>query len=201
MTDALIRITMIAGLTIVSLSVLYGFSRLRLSFKKREMEHAHQLYDEGDYSGALQCAEKLKATVFQPLACDLIGDCYNRLGNEEKAIESYKKAIQIDSSITISHLSLGEIALLKRKYEEAITHLTAVLSIDPEMVIARLYLAAAYKLSGNMAMFQNEFSVIRKGKVIPANILQLRNLNNYSLRGMLEEIIAEGCSEGSSGRG
>lgn len=189
---------MIAGLTIVSLVILYGISRLRLSSKKREMEHAHHLYDEGDYSGALQCAEKLKATVFQPLAYDLIGDCYNRLGNEGKAIEAYKKAIQIDSSITTSHLSLGEIALLKRKYEDAITHFTAILAVDSEMVIARLYLAAAYKLSGNMAMFQNEFSVIRKGKVIPANIFQLKNLNNYSLRGMLEEVIAEGCSEGSS---
>lgn len=198
MTDALIRVTMIAGLTIVSLAVLYGFSRLRLSFKKREMERAHQLYDEGDYSGALQCAENLKATVFQPLAFDLIGDCFNRLGNEEKAIEAYKKAIQIDSSITTSHLSLGEIALLKCMYDEAITHFTVILKVDPEMVIARLYLAAAYKLSGNMAMFQNEFSAIRKGKVIPANILQLRNLNNHSLRGMLEEIIAGGCSEGSS---
>lgn len=198
MIDALIRISMIAGLTIVSLAVLYGFSRLRVSLKKREIERGHRLYDEGDYSGALQCAEKLKATVFQPLAYDLIGDCFNRLGNEEKAIEAYKKAIQIDSSITTSHLSLGEIALIQRKYDEAITHFTVILTVDPEMVIARLYLAAAYKLSGNMAMFQNEFSVIRKGKVIPANILQLRNLNNHSLRGMLEEIIAGGCSEGSS---
>lgn len=198
MTDILIRITMIAGLTIVSLAVVYGVSRLGVFFKKREIERGHRLYDEGDYSGALQCAEKLKATVFQPLAYDLIGDCYNRLGNEEKAIEAYKKAIQIDSSITTSHLSLGEMALLKRKYEEAITHFTAILAIDSEMVIARLYLAAACKLSGNMAMFQNEFSVIRKGKVVPANILQLRNLNNHSLRGILEEIITEGCSEGSS---
>jgi tetratricopeptide (TPR) repeat protein len=169
-----------------------------VSLKKREIERGHKLYNEGDYSGALQCAEKLKETVFQPLAYDLIGDCYNRLGNEEKAIEAYKKAIQIESSITTSHLSLGEIALLKRKYEDAISHFIAILAVAPEMVIARLYLAAAYKLSGNMAMFQNEFSVIRKGRVIPANILQLRNLNNYSLKEMLEEIIAECCSEGSS---
>jgi tetratricopeptide (TPR) repeat protein len=190
--------TIIAGLTIVSLAVLYGLSRLRVSLKKREIERGHKLYNEGDYSGALQCAEKLKETVFQPLAYDLIGDCYNRLGNEEKAIEAYKKAIQIESSITTSHLSLGEIALLKRKYEDAISHFIAILAVAPEMVIARLYLAAAYKLSGNMAMFQNEFSVIRKGRVIPANILQLRNLNNYSLKEMLEEIIAECCSEGSS---
>jgi tetratricopeptide (TPR) repeat protein len=198
MADALIRMTMIAGLTIVSLAVFYGISRVRLSFKRREIERAHRLYDECDYSEALQCAEKLKASVFQPLAYDLIGDCQNRLGNEKNAIEAYEKAILIDPSITTSHLSLGEIALKKSKYQEAITHFSEILAVDPEMVIARLYLAAAYKLSGNMTMFQREFSAIRNGRVIPVNIFQLRHLDNFSLREMLEEIINGECSERSS---
>ena len=64
--------------------------------------------------------------------------------NNQKAIEHFKKAIEIDSSYQMAWVHLGKTFLVMENYPEALKYLEKAHSLDPTNIICRLYLSDSY---------------------------------------------------------
>ena len=61
-----------------------------------------------------------------------IGRCYRSLGQHDNAIDSYKKAIQIDPSFGVAYTNLGLVYLLKEEWLEAIKQYKTGLALSDQ---------------------------------------------------------------------
>jgi tetratricopeptide (TPR) repeat protein len=61
----------------------------------------------------------------------LLGDTYRRSGQQDKALESYKKALDQDPSFAAAHYGLGNAYLLSKEIDRAEAATSRALDIDP----------------------------------------------------------------------
>jgi serine/threonine-protein kinase len=67
-----------------------------------------------------------------------IGNVRRRQGQFDDAIESYRRAVDLDPRSSSARFTLGETLLYMREYEEAWTHLERVTELAPDLLEARL---------------------------------------------------------------
>jgi len=105
------------------------------------MNYGLRLMSHGDYKGSMEYYQQ--ALEFSPRYSYLftnMGICYNAMGNQEQAEESFKKALQYGYYSHKPHYYYGEYLLKHQRYQESITEFNISLEMAPQ------YLYSMYKL-------------------------------------------------------
>lgn len=103
-----------------------------------------------------------------------LGMDYHVLGDDGKAEENYKKAIQMTPKKGEAYASLGALYLGQKKYNEAIENLQKATEFEPKLAVPHANLAVAYALIGRKAESEAEFTI--------AEELKCENLDEFRLR-------------------
>ena len=74
-----------------------------------------------------------------------MGSLYNHLNKIEKAIECYKKAININPKFSFAHLNIGASYISLGKFIEARKHLNEALNINPNLFVVHRLLSKITK--------------------------------------------------------
>lgn len=95
----------------------------------------------------------------------------------------FKQVLEIDEEDTLANYGVGSIAVEKKNWESAITHLEKVLKADVNYSVAYLALGKAYKGAGQkekaIAIWKDGIAVAaKKGDLMPANQMQIE-LNSF----------------------
>lgn len=99
----------------------------------------------------VEAVEKLVAAF--PASDDavhLAGLVYNDQGDSERAMNSWRRSLELDATRADANESLGYALLLRDEYEQAEKYLRRAIEIDPQLTSARLRLATALSHQGNM---------------------------------------------------
>lgn len=107
-----------------------------------------------------------------------LGMDYHVLGDDEKAEENYKKAIQMTPKKGEAYASLGALYLGQKKYNEAIENLQKATEFEPKLAVPHANLAVAYALMGRKAESEAEFTIAEELKCDNLEEFKLRARNN-----------------------
>lgn len=104
----------------------------------------------GDFNRALWMAELAgKKAPKNPLIVYQQGRIYWQIEEFDKAIEFFKAAVKIDSSLVDAHLMLGKIFLRDQDFSEAHKHLQAVVTLESSIAEAHYGLAECLLQQGD----------------------------------------------------
>lgn len=107
------------------------------------------------------------------------GSIYKKNQNFERAVEAYRKAINLKEDLTIGYLNLGWLLMEMKKYEEAFDIFEAGQKYEPHMGINN-GLAQCYTLLGNV---ESAKSIYEKNiKEFPADLWAYGNYANFVLK-------------------
>lgn len=107
-----------------------------------------------------------------------LGMDYHILGDDGKAEENYKKAIQMTPKKGEAYASLGALYLGQKKYSEAIENLQKATEFEPKLAVPHANLAVAYALAGRKAESEAEFTLAEELKCDNLEEFRLRAQNN-----------------------
>lgn len=111
-------------------------------------DDAVKAYNEGNYDVAMSlCAQKDPQNVNAKYIA-LIGNCYFKKNNQTLAIEKWKKAIELNSSLAEPYINLGNIEYQKKNLNSAIKLWLTASSIKPESEAVNVNLGVAYGEKG-----------------------------------------------------
>ncbi len=82
-------------------------------------EQALILYDKGDYEEALKYLENFKSDYVDEEVTILTANCYESLGNKDKAAETLMKLIQIDPESFVGYYNLGVLYYGNESFEDS----------------------------------------------------------------------------------
>ena len=105
--------------------------------------------DNYNYFKLMNCVNYHKAVAhFFPIqeaeAWGMLGFCYDRLGNQPQAIESYQKAISLNPDYFWPYYDLGVILYKQAQYTQAESYLTQALEQDPVKTLVLLSRSKVY---------------------------------------------------------
>ncbi len=113
---------------------------------------AAMIYQErGQHADALQVYESLLDSGLRNdyrIYYDM-GVSYEGLGNYERAIQAYEKALQVNASAAWAHAGLGRVYVQERRIDEAIRSYEAAVRLNPNELSLRAYLCQEYYLIGS----------------------------------------------------
>jgi Tfp pilus assembly protein PilF len=97
---------------------------------------------------------------------------YERLGELEKAVEEYKKALKTDQDNPAIHLGLAAAFIKSGKLQEATPELNLAVSLEPEAVEPHAMLALLNILDNKLELATREYEIALKNasKLEPENI-------------------------------
>lgn len=107
---------------------------------------AEKFYNDKEYEKALKMYTDMLLYSTDSDLYVKMGNCLEKLGKTETAIEYWQKAIDIDSSNSNAFINLGNHYYAKDKIELAISNWMAALVSMPEEPTANLNLAVAYTM-------------------------------------------------------
>ena len=91
-----------------------------------------------------------------------IGECYERLGELEKAEEYYKESLDIDSEFTDAFVGLGVLADIQSQPVVAVRYFEHAVNLDEEHQDIRLLLAAALLKLNKPQEAETQYSIVLK---------------------------------------
>ncbi len=94
---------------------------------------------EGDQDGAIEKYNNVlpkASSLDRVIVYTLLGDAYRKKEFPEKALESYKTAVEIDPSFSAAYYGIGVANLSMRNPGEAISNFEKTLALDPNNVLA-----------------------------------------------------------------
>lgn len=118
---------------------------------------AYQLYDTGKYKETLALAEGDAQITSNSNGQVLIGNCYYKLNNIDKAISCWKKAVSISPLEYSAYLNIGNELYKQKNLNEAILNWHLASSIVPENPCINLNLANAYDKKENRILATKYF--------------------------------------------
>ena len=108
-------------------------------------QHSWVLKDQQSMDAMVAWCEKLVQRFPQNYyARFLLGVAYPTNEETEKAIESYKKAIEINPNLADAYAGLGNLYLDDGKVEDALRYLKKAIEINPTYISVNMDLGAAY---------------------------------------------------------
>lgn len=102
---------------------------------EKQLEIAGELIEE---------AEEISDSNYKAMSYVLHGRIYMTRGEEEKAIDYFNKALDIDSDNVEGCVSLGETYTNQNEFDKAISYLKKAVSIDPEKFLGHKLLGQNY---------------------------------------------------------
>jgi tetratricopeptide (TPR) repeat protein len=95
-------------------------------------EEAKALYDEGKYDEAIELLDELVSKPGPTLVAELgvLGDCHALRGDHQSALETFRKAIDVDPTDPIGHAGSGKALLKLEDYNAAIDAYRNTVQID-----------------------------------------------------------------------
>ncbi|MCX5703171.1 MAG: tetratricopeptide repeat protein, partial [Candidatus Omnitrophica bacterium] len=106
---------------------------------------------------------------------------YDDLGDIDKAIQEYKKALKVDSNSAVIHLNLAESLIKKNDIPGAIQELNLVARINPEAIEPHAILAILYSSQNKPDLATGEYETALKG----ASKLNPKNIDIYKSLGLI----------------
>lgn len=86
-----------------------------------------------------------------PDAFNMLGIAYLNIGNKQKAIEFYKKALAANNTYLQAHFNLASYYLNEKDGPKALSKAQEILNIDQENILGIKFLANAHRLMNNMS--------------------------------------------------
>lgn len=86
-----------------------------------------------------------------PDAFNMLGIAYLNIGNKQKAVEFYKKALAADNSYLQAHFNLASYYLNEKDGPKALSKAQEILNIDQKNILGIKFLANAHRLMNNMS--------------------------------------------------
>ena len=144
----------------------------------------------------LEGEELLKKLILNPKTPEkdrkeayfFLGEIYKKRKSYENAKEYYKKALGIEDPRMLYHLylSLAEVSLeVQGGFSESISYIEKALSLDPRDNRARLLLARAYYIQGDLSSLEESEKVLtevietEKDPILLSSALTLRGMVYY----------------------
>jgi tetratricopeptide (TPR) repeat protein len=106
---------------------------------------------------------------------------YDDLGDIDKAIQEYKRALKIDYANSIIHLNLAASHIKKNEISEAINELNLAVKFDPEAVEPHAILALLYFSQNKVELATSEYETALKN----ASLLNPKNIDIYKNLGVV----------------
>lgn len=121
--------------------------------------------DKGEVSKAIECYEKALANGNDYLTCVSLGMAYHVDGQDDKAIETYNKAIEFNPKKCEAYAAVGAIYLGQNKIKEAKEAFLNAIEITPKLAIAHANLALVYGMEGEKEKCLSELKAAEELKV------------------------------------
>ena len=109
---------------------------------------ASDLLAQGQYTEARNYLMRALAESQDAGLTELLGTTYQQEGRPDEAERYWRLAIERDPQLSHAWLDLGQLAITRRKPEEAVALLTKAAELAPDMVEPFQNLSVAYKLLG-----------------------------------------------------
>ena len=77
-----------------------------------------------------------------------LGKTLHTRGMDEKAIQEFQKAVELDGSNPEGHILLGLLLLDQEETDEALNHLNTGMKLNPKSTVAKIGLGRAYRMKG-----------------------------------------------------
>jgi tetratricopeptide (TPR) repeat protein len=90
------------------------------------------------------------------------GFVYQKMGQRERAIDDFDKAIHIDPQFVRAYSNRAFAYLNNNQYDLAIADCTKAINLDPNDAVARLNRGVAYRLQDNKAEAKADFEKVIK---------------------------------------
>ncbi len=105
--------------SVYSQDISEKISAVEISNPQVIKEQALILYDKGNYEEALKYLENFKSDYVDEEVTILTANCYESLGNKDKAAETLNKLIQIDPESFVGYYNLGVLYYGNESYEDS----------------------------------------------------------------------------------
>ena len=168
-----------------------------------KIQKAYEFYFANEYNEALnfilQDTELLNAACCQVL----LGNCYQKNDNIERAIEAWEKAISLSPDEYCAYSNIGNIYYSQNEIARAIEYWTRAFTIQPESWVLNLNLAVAYNKKGawiKSTKFFERYIRFFKGESNPQNtavketLYRLRIKTDFYFK-KLQELKSTGTTE------
>ncbi len=86
-----------------------------------------------------------------------LGHAFQEKNISDRAVEAYKKSLELNERFCSSYEGLGIISLNEGKYNEAIDYFNNILEINPRHLYANYHLAKTYEVMGNYDKAEDEY--------------------------------------------
>lgn len=116
------------------------------------------LSESGKIDQAIAMLQEALAMIdFDPRVWDLLGVAYWRKGDETRALESYRKALELDPDSAKTHSNLGVLYLTRSMetqnrtdYSRAMEYFKKAIEFDPRLAVAYRGLGLGYRAVGRL---------------------------------------------------
>lgn len=132
-----------------------------------KFDEASQAYNNGDYQKAITSYQSIQPPTFDSLSG--IGACYKALNNDAKAIEYYKKAIELKPNSDIAYY-IGVLYSEKEDWANSKTYLKKSISLNPNNTKAKDLLGTVVE-QANIKLVDDAIALYDKGDYIKATAI------------------------------
>jgi tetratricopeptide (TPR) repeat protein len=116
------------------------------------------LIETGELDKGIEVLQKDLALVdFDPMVGDLLGFAYWRKGEEQKALEHYRKALVLDDTYALTYSNLGALYFSRYSrtrertdYIQSMEYYKKAIEHDPDLAVAYKRLGAGYRIAGRV---------------------------------------------------
>jgi protein O-GlcNAc transferase len=121
-------------------------------FSQKEVGPAIKLFSSGKYKESLESLSELKNQYpDEPLIFNIKGACYAGLGEYQKAITHYKKAIAIDPNYYKAYFNLAGTYEEMGQFNDSVNSYKESLKIKPDYLEAHYSLGRSYQVMGKFS--------------------------------------------------
>ena len=148
------------------------------------------IYNQGQFSIAIEKAEFLLQFHQNYLDIwNILGLSCIRIGENEKALLSFKKVVELNPDYTDAYNNIGYVLQLQGKFEEAIAAYERALAIKPDYAMAHNNLGYALQRQGRLDL---AIAAYERALAIKPDYVEVLYNMGYALQGQgrLEEAIA-----------